>query len=68
MIASDKRTITIFDLEFKTRDEACEYLGISKAFLSMIISGQRPPSKKVLDLCGYRKVITYEKISSNQSN
>lgn len=36
--------------------------GVSGAYLSYVLNGQRPPSKKILDALGYRRVVLYEQL------
>jgi transcriptional regulator with XRE-family HTH domain len=39
------------------------HLGVNEAYLSDVIRGRRDPSEKLLLACGFRRTITYERIS-----
>jgi hypothetical protein len=36
--------------------------GFSKAFVSYVLNGQRKPSKRVLEILGFREVTVYEEV------
>lgn len=57
-----------FDLEFKKLDDAADFFCVSKQMMSAVFSGQKKPSKQMLEKAGVRKVTqkftAYEKISA----
>ena len=44
-----------------TQSALAKQIGITRQYLSMILSGERPPGQKVLDFLGLREKTVYER-------
>lgn len=57
---------TILAAEVKRRfvkqETAAQALGIARPYLSMMLAGKRPPSDKLLEGLGYKRVVQYVKV------
>jgi len=48
--------------QYGSQKVLARHLGANEGYLSDIIRGRREPSAKLLLACGFRRVITYERI------
>ena len=44
-------------LKFKSQKEMAEYFGVSQNYISAVMTKKKSPSKKMLDIAGYEKVV-----------
>jgi transcriptional regulator with XRE-family HTH domain len=47
-------------LKGRMQKELAAELGVTPAFLCMVLKGKRPPGRKILRALGMRKVVSYE--------
>ncbi len=55
-IKIDKK-YTFFGLEFSKCKDMAEYFGVSNVFMSAVLNGHKPPTKKMLSKVDYKKVV-----------
>lgn len=58
LITRDMNKFYFFGKTFDKQKEAAEYYGVSYAYMSAVFLQKKPPTKAMLDDCGYEKVVT----------
>jgi hypothetical protein len=59
-IYKDLYGLHFFKKLFQSQAEAARYYKVSDAFMSKVVKGESPPTKAMLEDCGYERIVIKE--------